>query len=122
MNRADTRILIVDDDPFLLAILGDTLGSIGYQVTRAESGTRALELLQEFPFELMITDVKMPDIDGLQLFRQVREKYAGLPVLFITGVASEEIMGTVDADGFLSKPFRIAQIEKLISETLARRI
>lgn len=120
MNDPGTKasILVVDDDPALLRLLGDTLGAIGYQVTQAESGARALDILQEHVFDLMITDIKMPDIDGLQLFRKVRRQFSQMPVLFITGVASREIMGSAAADGFLSKPFRISRIEELIQQTL----
>lgn len=115
------RILIVDDDPILLTLLSDTLGAIGYVVRAASNGNEALELLRDNQFDLMITDIKMPDIDGLQLLKKVKRHYADIPVLFITGVTSEEIMASTAADGFLAKPFRISQIETLIEETLARK-
>lgn len=114
-------ILVVDDDPALLRLLGDTLEAIGYQVTQVDSGAKALDILQETVFDLMITDIKMPDIDGLQLFRKVRRQFSQMPVLFITGVASQEIMASAEADGFLSKPFRISRIEELIQQTLRHK-
>ncbi len=114
------RILVVDDDPQLLDLLVDTLTTIGYHATPAPGGPEALDCLNEASFDLVITDVKMPDIDGLQLLRKIRRHHHDLPVLVITGVASPELVGQASPDGFLSKPFRITQIEEMIEQTLAR--
>lgn len=120
-SRRDTRILVVDDDPSLLELLVDTLNAIGYTTTSAGNGVEALEILKHDSFDLMITDIKMPEVDGLQLLRKVRHHYPLLPVLFITGVASQDIIGQATPDGFLAKPFRISQIEQLIEDALARK-
>ena len=120
-SKPRARLLIVDDDPGLLRLLSDTLGALGYHITQADSGAKALNILHEKTFDLMITDIKMPDIDGLQLFRKVRRQFAQMPVLFITGIASQEVMESAEADGFLSKPFRISRIEELIQQTLKNK-
>ena len=117
-ESAKPRILVVDDDPNLLDLLVDTLSTIGYRVTGAPGGVEALENLKKQPFDLMITDIKMPDVDGLQLLKKVRRHYSRMPVLFVTGVASPNIIGQAAPNGFLAKPFRISQIEKLIEGAL----
>lgn len=118
------RILIVDDDPLLRPILADTLSAIGYESAAASDGVQALALLREQgdqSFDLLISDIKMPNMDGLMLLRKIRRAYPRLPVLFITGVESEATMAAAAPNGYLSKPFRIAHLESLIEKTLAAR-
>lgn len=119
MNEARAKILIVDDDTHLLELLVDTLAEIGYEVTGVPGGIQALEKLKNESFDLMISDVKMPGLDGLGLLKKVRRYYPKLPVLFITGFATAEMIGRASPDGFLAKPFRISHIEELIEDTLA---
>jgi DNA-binding NtrC family response regulator len=121
MEKFKANVLVVDDDPMLLGLLVDTLETIGYQVTGAQGGVAALDCLTNHSFDLMVTDIKMPDIDGIQLLKKVRRHYPGMPVLFITGYASPEMIGEASPDGFLAKPFRIQHIEALIEQTLAKK-
>jgi len=118
MQELRASILIVDDDPNLRDLLVDTLGAIGYRTTGASDGIEALQMLKEEKFDLMISDIKMPGIDGIALLKKTRRYYPDLPVLFITGVASPEIIGRASPDGFLAKPFRISHIEELIEDAL----
>ncbi len=118
MTHQKARILVVDDDTNLLELLVDTLTTIGYYAVAAPGGAEALAKLQEEKFDLMISDIKMPGIDGIVLLKKVRRHYPQLPVLFITGVASPEIIGRASPDGFLAKPFRINHMEELIENTL----
>jgi CheY-like chemotaxis protein len=117
------RILIVDDDRALRRLLVDTLTAIGYETVAASDGVEALNHLRrdDRGVDLMVTDVKMPRMDGLTLLRKIRRSNPELPVLFITGVVSEEIMAAAAPDGYLSKPFRIARLEELIENTLTAR-
>lgn len=119
MNSA--KILVVDDDLSLLDLLVDTLTTIGYQAVGARGGAEALERLKVQSFDLLISDIKMADVDGLSLLKSVRSLYPNLPVLFISGAESPEIIGRARADGFLAKPFRISHIEELIENTLHGR-
>ena len=118
-DERETRLLVVDDDAQLLDLLLDTLTSIGYAADGASDGVEALEKLHSGRYELMITDIKMPGMDGISLLKKVRRYYPKLPVLFITGLATPEIMGQASPDGFLAKPFRISHIEDLIKDALA---
>jgi len=135
--KKKARILVVDDDLNLLDLLTDTLEAIGYRPEAAPGGAEAMEKLNrekydllitdiKMPdidrekYDLLITDIKMPDIDGIQLLKKVRRSFPELPVLFITGVAEPEIIGRALPDGVLAKPFRINHIEELIENTLSR--
>ena len=117
----DARILVVDDDAALLDLLVDTLSTIGYSAVPAPGGPEALTRLKQDTFDLVISDIKMPEIDGISLLNEIRRSYPGLPVLLITGVASEDIISKASPDGFLAKPFRISHIEELIETTLSKR-
>ena len=124
MGSSKGRILVVDDDETMRPLLVDTLDAIGYESVPAVDGIEALRILSregQFSFDLMISDVKMPNMDGLTLLKRIRRFYPELPVVFITGVISEETVAAASPDGFLAKPFRIAQLEELIESTLAAR-
>ena len=117
-------ILVVDDDPTLRSLLVETLDAVGYRVSAASDGVEALaELRRREPtaFDLLLTDIKMPNMDGFALLKKIRRSYPDLPVLFITGVISDEAMSAASPDGFLAKPFRIARLEELIENTLAAK-
>lgn len=116
--QRSVNILVVDDDPTLLELLTDTLLAVGYAATPASDGMIALDLLANQKFDLVITDIKMPRMDGLQLLKKIKRHYPQLPVLFITGVATPEVIGQAEPDGWLAKPFRIAHIEQLIEQAL----
>lgn len=115
------RVLVVDDDDALRELLVDTLEAVGYETVAAPGGIEALEALAKHSFDVMVTDVKMPGVDGITLLRKVRRHYPDLPVLFITGVASPDIIASADPDGFLAKPFRISRIEEMIEATIHRK-
>ena len=118
MQKPKTSILVVDDNATMRDLLVDTLDAIGYHPTGASDGSEALQKLKEEKFDLIITDIMMPGIDGIALLKMVRKDYPNLPVLFITGVASPEVVDRASPDGFLAKPFRISHIEQLIKDTL----
>lgn len=118
MEQFRPNILVVDDDPALLSLLIDTLLAIGYNATGSANGVRALEVLAETSFALMITDIRMPKLNGLQLRDRVRRLYPDMPILFVTGVAYSDIIAQASPEGVLAKPFRISQIEEMIESAL----
>ena len=105
---ANERILVVDDEDMIRDLCAHILSAEGYQVTTASNGITALEALGRSATDLMITDIKMPGIDGLELFERVKARKQDVITIFITGqgtldTAIESLMRGVD--GFLLKPF-----------------
>ena len=101
------RLLLVDDDPFILEGIGEDLESNGYQVTRASSGESAVELLESNHFDLVITDLVMASTDGIQVLKKTKELNSDIQVIILTGFgdidsAVEALRG--QADDFLLKP------------------
>jgi CheY-like chemotaxis protein len=119
MPEPKANILVVDDDVNLRELLLETLDGIGYRASGATDGIDALQKLKEEKVDLVITDIKMPGMDGIALLKKIRRYYPELPVLFITGVATPEIIGRALPDGFLAKPFRISHLEELIEDALS---
>ena len=121
MPEKQHKILIVDDDENLLKLLRETLETIGYDALTANNGVAAIKLVKAKQIDLVIADISMPEMDGLQLLQHVKEYNAKIPVLLITGVNMNNIKDRVyqyGADAFLDKPFRIARIEALLERLL----
>lgn len=118
------KILVVDDDEVIRHLLVDTLTSMGYQSWGAANGEEALTTLNQKKVDIVITDIKMPKLDGVRLLKKIKETQPDLPVLIITAynfVYSQDQAVTSVADGFLAKPFRIGKIEELIKTALAHK-
>ena len=118
------RLLLVDDDPGLLKLLGMRLSSEGYQVATAASGPEALRHLQKEKVDLVISDLRMDEMDGLALFGEVQKRHAGLPVIIITahGSIPEAVSATQQGVfSFLTKPVDRDALYKAIDEALAQR-
>ena len=101
-------ILLVDDDPDLLKLISLRLTSAGYRVRTAESGETALAAIAVRRPAVVVTDLRMPGIDGLQLFDAINRQHAGLPVLILTahGTIPDAVAATQrGVFGFLTKPF-----------------
>jgi CheY-like chemotaxis protein len=91
MNQ-NLRILIVDDDQRMTRTLADILSLSGYEVTEAWSGTDALEKVRAAEFDCVLTDIKMPEMNGVELHHQLREAQPGLPVVLMTAYAAEDLI------------------------------
>ena len=110
---APATLLIADDDPVALALLAEVLAGEGYVVRAASGGAACLELAAREPFELAIVDLRMPDMDGLEVIRRLAVIRPGIPIIILTAFAGidtaiEAIRG--GATDYLSKPFRMEQI------------
>jgi len=116
---AAIKILVVDDDPYLLDLLLETLKTIGYDAYGAPDALQALARLEAYDFQLVITDINMPGMDGLEFARRLRDKNPRLPIIFITGVFNPEDVRKIAEGPLLTKPFRIGQIEEMIQTALA---
>ena len=106
------KILIVDDDENILDILKGFLTVLNYQVRETKSGLEALKLLRSEPFDLLLTDIVMPDISGVGLISIVKREFSHLPVIAMSGFG-EQVMDLVQearTDYFLEKPFDMEQL------------
>ncbi|MGE5334103.1 MAG: response regulator transcription factor [Nitrososphaerota archaeon] len=102
------RILIIDDDPSVTSAVRRGLRYEGFAVEIASSGVEGLALLREQPFDLLILDVMMPEMDGFEVLRRVRTGDDHLPVLFLTAkdAPSDQVQGLESgADDYVAKPF-----------------
>lgn len=113
-------ILIVDDNPNMSSLLAEMLELFDYVSERAGDGTEALEKLEANRFSMVITDLRMPTMTGLELLEKVKQKFPKLPVVLISGYSMDDVEGEggVAPDGFLAKPFMMSDIEKLLNSLL----
>ena len=115
------RILVVDDERVALRNLVHILSKEGYQVTGAESGPAGLKALDEAEFDLVLTDLRMERVDGMQILRHSRERHPETAVVMITGFAT--VSSAVDAmrEGafhYIAKPFRLDEVRHLVRDAL----
>src|SRR6516225_271902 len=107
------RILIVDDDPGQRSLLNSFLRSQGFETATADSGERALEMLRAGKYVMMISDVRMPGLSGLETLRRARQEHATLPVLLVTAYADiREAVGAMrdGALNYLAKPIDLDEL------------
>ena len=107
------RVLVVDDEASIRDLLSKTLALAEYDVDLAPDGRTALERLRMIPYDLLITDLKMPGVDGLAVIREARRLKADIPVIIITGFSTEA--SAIEAvnlgvSGYLTKPFRVPRV------------
>ncbi len=115
------RILLVDDEETLRFVLRETLISEGYSVDVANNGFQALERVKLKPYDLLITDIKMHGMDGLQLIREIKRNGSHLKIIIITAYGSLEMVKEAARLGvieFVSKPFKIQEIKDVITRNL----
>ncbi len=123
------RILLAEDDKSMLNFLMIALQRAGHTVIARTNGTDALNVLEEedtAPFDLLLTDIVMPGLDGLELAHKTTEKYPDMKVMFITGFAAmaledhkkRETKGKRRAPQILSKPFHLNDLVNRVDEML----
>ena len=123
-----THILVVDDSPDTLELLQRNLEARGYRVSLSPGAVEAIKILEAAPIDLVITDLKMPEVDGLSLLRHIRENHKDVDVVMITGYPS--IDGAVEAvksgaEEYLAKPFTdqelFVAVERALEKAHARK-
>lgn len=108
-----TRLLLVEDEQMLAEILSDTLSDRNFEVELAYDGQQALDILRVKRFDVIVTDVMMPHIDGFTLARRLRREGCATPILFLTArSATEDVVKGFEVGGndFLRKPFAIDEL------------
>jgi two-component system phosphate regulon response regulator OmpR len=117
------RILLIEDDARLAAMVGEYLGKAGLHVTHAGNGSQGLALHGREPFDALVLDLMLPDVDGLEVCRRVRAR-AETPILMLTarGDAMDRVVGLeLGADDYLPKPFEPRELLARLRAILRRR-
>ncbi len=117
-------ILVIDDEKITLRNLMHILKKSGYVTTGTQSGKKALRLIDEKEFDIVITDLKMPKVDGQTILKRVKERYPETEVIMITGYASVESAIECMKSGaytYIVKPFKIDEVRKIISQAISKR-
>lgn len=111
------RVLIVDDEAELVSALEERLNLRGFQASGVTTGAEALSLISERPFDVVLLDLKMPGVGGLEVIRRIKEEQPGLRVILLTGWGSEEdaergkALGAYD---YLMKPVKISDLVRVL--------
>ena len=119
MNRRTKRILVVDDDPDIRQVLLDRMSSFGYAVETAIDGREALDALRCGGFDGMLLDMRMPEIDGLEVLRRTRVSHPDLPVVVVTALSVQQQATQAVAEGaraYLLKPFDAPQLKQVVEQ------
>jgi DNA-binding response OmpR family regulator len=123
MSDEPNKILVVDDSPQISKALSDLLSASGYSVRTAPSAERALQILETATFDLIITDLKMTGMTGIDLAKQVLQKAPGLPVVILTGFGDMDSvinalrLGVAD---YLKKPFSIDEVMSVVEREITK--
>lgn len=124
-SRSRPRILVVDDDPLVTQLLVDTLIGQGYQVDSVSNGVAALERLEHQRYDLILSDLHMPRLDGVGLYHALTQREGRPPenIIFLTGSpGSSELHAFLKTTGLpmLRKPFTLVELLQLVRRVLTR--
>jgi two-component system phosphate regulon response regulator PhoB len=119
------RVLIVDDDPDIVRLVGYNLSHSGYEVQTATTGREAIEIVQRHPPDLVVLDVMLPDVDGLEVCRTLRQQTPSrrIPILMLTarGEEIDRVVGfELGADDYVAKPFSPRELVLRVKSILRR--
>jgi len=118
-------VLVVDDDSNLRELLEEAVRDWGYAVTTARSGEEALESIGRKKFNIVICDLKMPGMDGLELLKKIKACDKKVHVIVITGYATlETVVKTIEAGAFdyITKPFRLEELRRIMNKAGPRGV
>src|SRR5262245_28418341 len=117
------RVLVVDDEPSITDLLGTALRYMGFEVRTVSSGMAALEAARDSAPDLVVLDVMLPDIDGFEVCRRLRESHDFVPVIFLTARDAEDdrVTGFIrGGDDYVTKPFSLQELTLRIGALLRR--
>jgi CheY-like chemotaxis protein len=113
------RVLIVDDEPAVCALVTQALAA-NYDVDEASDGTEAMKAVETNPPDLVITDIRMPHMDGTALLKALRNIAPNLPVIALSGYVDPEDVADYDFDGFVKKPFELDDFRAIVDQTTGK--
>jgi len=121
-SQPAAKVLVVDDEPDMADSIRDMLERYGHQVVVETKSTRAVQLAVAEQPDLVLTDLRMPDLDGLELLDRLRASNMNMPVIVITGYASTDAASRAKAHGatdFLTKPFSPDELRRRVEKALS---
>ncbi|PSR23133.1 MAG: response regulator [Sulfobacillus acidophilus] len=112
-------VLVIDDEWGIRDIVKLALGQIGVDVIEADSAQVALEILSRSELDVVITDIRLPDMNGLDLARNIRQSYPALPTIFMSAATSGLFLASSQPEQiWLEKPFKIQDLQTVVQEVL----
>jgi len=117
------KILLVEDEPGLVSVIVKGLKEIGMEVSVAVDGNMGLEMALSHHFDLLILDIMMPGMNGLQLCKEIRKENPDVPIIMLTALSTTENIVTGlnnGADDYIAKPFKFAELEARIKSAIRR--
>jgi two-component system OmpR family response regulator len=121
--QVEARLLVVEDDPNILELLSASLRFAGFVVSTATSGTQAVQVARDERPDLVVLDVMLPDLDGFEVIRKLRDGGTRTPVVFLTArdATDDKIRGlTLGGDDYVTKPFSLEELTARIRAVLRR--
>ncbi|MGD8375927.1 MAG: response regulator [Acidobacteriota bacterium] len=118
------RVLVVEDEAGTREVLCASIAALGHDPDHARDGIEALERFRTASYDMVVTDLAMPRMDGIELTRRLRETHPGVAVLMVTGQTSLDLMVRAVNRGisdYLSKPFPLGELERSVTRVLDRR-
>ncbi len=118
------HLLVVDDEAIVVSLIRDTLEDEGFRVHTASDGLAALEMIKDRPFDLIITDIRMPGMDGIALVKETHQLQPDLAVIFITGYADLHSAKDAIQQGaydYIMKPFELTEIRSAVHKALKKK-
>jgi len=119
---ASKRILVVDDQESMRGMLADLIEMMGHEPVAVEDGAQALSRIAEGGIDLVITDLNMPTMDGMELMSQIKARHPALPVVIITGYGTfhtEKKVLSNGASGYIPKPCTIHRVQETVNAALS---
>jgi DNA-binding NtrC family response regulator len=115
------KILVVDDEKLIRWSLGKALQTAGYDVDAATNGDEALQIMEKFRYDIVITDLRMPGLTGMELLKKIKQKGSAPPVIFVSAYLSKKVIDDAIHDGAfrcVNKPFQMENILHIVREAL----
>ena len=125
MNEKPSRILVIDDDNIILSTVGEMLELRGFEVKKLSSAREALKHIASYPCDVIISDINMPDMTGLDLVKRIRSFNTEVAIILMTGfVESYSIQDAIlsGADEYIQKPFDEGQLYRIVQQAFWRRL
>lgn len=115
------KILVVDDEKLIRWSLSKGLEGAGYAVDTAANGNDALQMVEKFKYDIVVTDLRMPGLNGIELLKKIKEMEMSLPVIFLSAYLSKEVVeNAIQYGAFrcINKPFHMENIIHVVKEAL----